>query len=63
MVKLESKLAFSTKVNAVDLSGISIDGLMGADECNIFRASSKLTTKAAVQVIVDHPGRSSTQIL
>jgi hypothetical protein len=47
MVKLESKLAFSTKVTAVDLSGISIDGLMGVDECNIFRSSSKLTTKAS----------------
>jgi hypothetical protein len=63
MVKLESKLAFSTKVVVVDLSRIAIDGLMGVDECNIFRSSRKLTTKAAFQVIVDHPGGSSTQIL
>jgi hypothetical protein len=63
MAKLESKLAFGTKVTAVDLSGISIDGLMGVDECNIFRSPSKLTTKEAVQVIVDHSGIVNTNIV
>jgi len=42
MAKLESKLAVGTKVTAVDLSGVSIDGLMGLDDCNIFRSSNNL---------------------
>jgi hypothetical protein len=63
MAKLESKLAFDMKVTAVNLFGISIDGLMGVDECNIFRSPSKLTAKEAVQVIVDHPRVVNTNIV
>jgi hypothetical protein len=62
-LNFESKITFGTKVTVVDLFGISIDGLMGVDECNIFRSLRKLTTKATIQVIVDHLGIVNTNIV
>jgi len=42
MAKLESKLAFATLVISCELSGLSIDVLIGEDGCNIFRYSNNL---------------------